>query len=26
VFVPDSITEDNLIEIGMLQMQGVLHS
>ncbi|AKD02680.1 hypothetical protein POKO110462_09320 [Pontibacter korlensis] len=26
VFVPDSIVEDNLIEIGMLQMQGVLHS
>lgn len=26
VFVPDSITEDNLIEISMLQMQGVLHS
>jgi hypothetical protein len=26
VFVPDTITEENLIEIGMLQMQGVLHS
>ncbi|MFD2999953.1 hypothetical protein ACFS7Z_06250 [Pontibacter toksunensis] len=26
VFVPDSIQEDNLIEIGLLQMQGVLHS
>ncbi|RAU84398.1 hypothetical protein [Pontibacter arcticus] len=26
VFVPDSITEENLIEIGMLQMKGVLHS
>ncbi|WP_439880629.1 hypothetical protein ACSX1A_15920 [Pontibacter sp. MBLB2868] len=26
VFVPDSITEDNLIDIGMLQLQGVLHS
>lgn len=26
VFVPDSITTDNLIEISMLQMQGVLHS
>ncbi|MHC2993509.1 hypothetical protein OB13_18735 [Pontibacter sp. HJ8] len=26
VFVPDSITEANLIEISMLQMQGVLHS
>ncbi|WP_266203447.1 hypothetical protein [Pontibacter kalidii] len=26
VFVPDSIVEDNLIEIGMLQLQGVLHS
>lgn len=26
VFVPDSIHEDNLIEIGLLQMQGVLHS
>ncbi len=26
VFVPDSITDDNLIEISMLQMQGVLHS
>ena len=26
VFVPDSITADNLIEISMLQMQGVLHS
>lgn len=26
VFVPDSITEENLIEISMLQMQGVLHS
>jgi hypothetical protein len=26
VFVPDSITEDHLIEISMLQMQGVLHS
>ncbi|TXK37185.1 hypothetical protein FVR03_15945 [Pontibacter qinzhouensis] len=26
IFVPESITEDNLIEISMLQMQGVLHS
>lgn len=26
VFVPDSIIEENLIEISMLQMQGVLHS
>ena len=26
VFVPDSITEDHLIDISMLQMQGVLHS
>ena len=26
VFVPDTIQEDNLIEISMLQMQGVLHS
>jgi hypothetical protein len=26
VFVPDSITEDNLIDISMLQMRGVLHS
>ncbi|WP_276498593.1 hypothetical protein [Pontibacter litorisediminis] len=26
VFVPDTIVEDNLIEINMLQMQGVLHS
>ncbi len=26
VFVPDSITEANLIEISMLQMQGILHS
>ncbi|MBJ6117777.1 hypothetical protein JAO76_06225 [Pontibacter sp. BT310] len=26
IFVPDSITQDNLIEIGMLNMQGVLHS
>lgn len=26
IFVPDSITQENLIEIGMLQMQGVLHS
>ena len=26
VFVPDSIKEENLIEISMLQMQGVLHS
>ncbi|QCR24181.1 hypothetical protein [Pontibacter sp. SGAir0037] len=26
VFVPDSITEENFINIGMLQMQGVLHS
>lgn len=25
IFVPDSITQENLIEIGMLQMQGVLH-
>lgn len=26
IFVPDSITQDNLIEISMLNMQGVLHS
>ncbi len=26
IFVPESITEDNLIEISMLQMMGVLHS
>ncbi|WP_162428277.1 hypothetical protein [Pontibacter pudoricolor] len=26
VFVPESITQDNLIEISMLNMQGVLHS
>jgi hypothetical protein len=26
IFVPDSITQDNLIEISMLSMQGVLHS
>jgi hypothetical protein len=26
IFVPDSITQDNLIEINMLNMQGVLHS
>lgn len=26
VFVPDSITEEHLIDISMLQMQGVLHS
>jgi len=26
VFVPDSIQEENLIEISMLQLQGVLHS
>lgn len=26
VFVPDSVTQENLIEINMLQMQGVLHS
>ena len=26
VFVPDSITEANLIEINMLQLKGVLHS
>lgn len=26
VFVPDSITDDNLIDISLLQMQGVLHS
>ena len=26
VFVPDSIKEENLIEISMLQMQGVLHT
>ncbi|MFD2246904.1 hypothetical protein [Pontibacter ruber] len=26
VFVPDSITEENMIDISMLQMQGVLHS
>lgn len=25
VFVPDSIVEENMIEIGMLQKQGVLH-
>ena len=25
IFVPDSITTDNLIEISMLNMQGVLH-
>lgn len=26
IFVPESVTQENLIEIGMLQMQGVLHS
>ena len=26
VFVPDAIQEENLIEIGMLQLRGVLHS
>ncbi|WP_242922032.1 hypothetical protein [Pontibacter liquoris] len=26
IFVPDSITEEHLIDISMLQMQGVLHS
>ncbi|MEJ8758433.1 hypothetical protein WG947_15575 [Pontibacter sp. H259] len=26
IFVPDSITPDNLIEISMLNMQGVLHT
>ena len=26
IFVPDSITQDNMIEISMLNMQGVLHS
>lgn len=26
IFVPDSITQENLIEIGMLNMQGVLHT
>ncbi len=26
VFVPDSITEENLIDISMLQLKGVLHS
>lgn len=26
VFVPDSIKDENLIEISMLQMQGILHS
>lgn len=26
IFVPDSITQDNLIEISMLNMQGVLHT
>ncbi|MBB6609784.1 hypothetical protein H7F15_01925 [Pontibacter sp. Tf4] len=26
IFVPDSITQENLIEISMLNMQGVLHS
>lgn len=26
VFVPDSITDEHLIDIAMLQMQGVLHS
>jgi hypothetical protein len=26
VFVPDSITDDHLIEISMLQLKGVLHS
>jgi hypothetical protein len=26
IFVPDSITEENLIDIGMLQLKGVLHS
>jgi hypothetical protein len=26
VFVPDSITEENLIDINMLQLKGILHS
>jgi hypothetical protein len=26
IFVPESVTEENLIEIRMLQMDGVLHS
>ncbi|MER2998666.1 hypothetical protein [Pontibacter populi] len=26
IFVPESITQDNLIEISILNMQGVLHS
>ncbi len=26
IFVPDSITQENLIEINMLNMQGVLHT
>lgn len=26
IFVPDSITQENLIEISMLSMQGILHS
>lgn len=26
IFVPDSITQENMIEIGMLNMQGVLHT
>ena len=26
VFVPDAIQEENLIEIGLLQLRGVLHS
>lgn len=26
VFVPDAIKEENMINIGMLQLQGVLHS
>lgn len=26
IFVPESVTQENLIEIKMLQMQGVLHS
>ena len=26
IFVPESITEENLIDINMLQMRGVLHS
>lgn len=26
IFVPDSITQENLIEISMLNMQGILHT